>query len=159
MVRFVPYMVRQLVNYCPGNNWYARIGWFGRSGAEPSCLGGLVRRRLFALLGTRVRVLAPPSRNFPEKSSKSEKIIENPSSEPSDPPSVPFIVRLVPFIVRSYHLLYDPYHLLYDPYHLLYAVRRAVCSFPSEARAGSFVSARSFVFVCLCLCWGLEPRS
>ena len=118
IVRFVPYTVRQLVNYCPGNNWYSRIGWFGRSGAEPGCLGGLVRRRSFALLGTRVRAPASPSRNFPEKSSKSEKIHHR-----------------SPRIRPPYHLLYSPYHLLYDPYHLLYAVRRVVCSFSSEVRS------------------------
>ena len=121
IVRFVPYTVRQLVNYCPGNNWYARIGWFGRSGTEPGCLGGLVRRRSFALLGTRVRAPAPPSRNFPGKSSKSEKIHHWSREEPSDPSSVPFIVRLAPFIVQLVPFI-------------VRSASGSMCSFPSEVR-------------------------
>ena len=142
LVRFVPILVRQLVNIGPGQYRYGRIDWLSRSGAEPDCLGGLVRRRRFALLGTRVRAPAPPSRIFPGKSSKSEKIHHRSREEPSDPSSVPFIVRPVPFIVRSVPFI-------------VRSASGSVLFFPfrhSEVLSGPFA-------VSLWLCWGLEPWS
>ena len=108
LVRFVPILVRRLVNIGPGQYRYGRIDWLSRSGAEPGCLGGLVRRRSFALLGTRVQAPAPPSPKIFQKSSKSEKILD------LDPlctnfgtirtnfgTPVPILVRSVPILVRS----------------------------------------------------------
>ena len=83
LVRIVPILVRQLVNICPGKYQYGRIDWFGRSGAEPSCLGGLVRRRLLAKPETRVQVLALPTPKILSKSSKSAKIEVQETHRPS----------------------------------------------------------------------------
>ena len=108
LVRFVPILVRQLVNIGPGQYRYGRIDWLSRSGAEPGCLGGLVRRRSFALLGTRVRAPALSSSKILQKSSKSEKILDRHplctnfgTIRTNFGTPVPILVRSVPILVRS----------------------------------------------------------
>ena len=71
---FVQYTSPRLVKYCPGSKQAAGLEWLSRSDFEPSCLGGLVRRRLTAKPESRVRVLAWSS---PQNPPKIFKIWEN----------------------------------------------------------------------------------
>ena len=71
---FVQYTGRRLVKYWISSILDAGLEWLGRSDFEPGCLSGLVRRRWFALLGTRVQAPASSSPKILQKSSKSEKI-------------------------------------------------------------------------------------
>jgi len=120
---FVQYTGPQLVKYCPGSILDAGLEWLSRSDFEPGCLRSLVRRRLFALLGTRVRVLASPSPKILQKSSKSEKTVVRETRCPvywSFCPVYWTSVQFTAFLVQFTAF----------PSSILDAVRRLVCSFP-----------------------------
>ena len=117
-VRFVQYIVSQLVKYCPGSILACGIEWLSRSDLRAGCVNGLVGERLPAMPETWVRVLVWKSS---KKSSKSEKIqVRDPRRRVYRSP--------VQFTVLAGLLAGRLASILYVSYSILYAVRRSVCS-------------------------------
>ena len=138
----------RLVKYKPACKQAAGLEWLGRSDFEPGCLSSLVRRRWFALRGTRVQAPASPSPKILQKSSRSEK-----TRGPGDAPARLHVFLACLLVLRPVYCIFWLVYWLSGLFTCLGA-SASVLSSPvkhSEVLSGAFA-------VSLWALLGLEPR-
>ena len=116
----------RLVKYKPACKQAAGLEWLGRSDFEPGCLSSLVRRRWFALRGTRVQAPASPSPKILQKSSKSEK-----TRGPGDAPSRLLVFLACLLVLRPVYCIFCLVYWLSGLFTCLGASASVLFSLPS----------------------------